>query len=55
MNESMTESKWNKKLLLDKSNGNKNSPKAIEHSKSSSMEKVHSNTVLPQETRKISN
>ena len=47
--------KGNKKILLDKVNGNKNIPKAIGCSKSSSTEKVQSNTVLPQEKRKISN
>ena len=44
-----------KKILRDKWKWKHNDPKPLERSKSSSKREVYSNTILPQETRKISN
>ena len=45
----------NKQIPRDKWKWKHNNPNPIGHSKSSSMGEVYSNTILPKETRKISN
>ena len=45
----------NQKIPRDKWKWKHNNPKPIGYSKSSSKREVYSNTILPQETRKISN
>ena len=47
--------RWNKKIPRDKWKWKHNYPKSMGHSKSSSKREVYSNTILPQETRKMSN
>ena len=42
------------KKYLEKTDNENNNPKPMGHSKSSSKREVYSNTILPQETRKIS-
>ena len=45
----------NQKLPIDKWKQKHDDPKHMGYSKSSSKKEVYSNTILPQETRKISN